>query len=418
MKLFKYVRLFFLLQLLFVVFGILSVAIPNKSVKKNIQTSLELYGDVPQYDKPVIDKPGHQADNFTDFLILGMMYNSKSDNIKESLLFPSTHFVEDTFTHSGRMLEYSIAHQDEQPQLVYGRYWHGSMFAYKFLFLTTHLSDVRWLNFLICTVVLFVFAINFYKRFRPAEFYLTLLSLVFVNYYMIFHSMQFTPVFIIAFLGAVTILKRNELNKELYTTFLIIGACTAYFDLLTVPMITLGLPLLCWVLRLDDTSDFKKNFFQIVRFGAIWVLGYVGTWFFKWLLIAGLTDYSIMEEINFKVSERAGVWQGSRLDAIIVNLRMIHLVYLCCTLLGLTLLSVFFRKRFNGKKVALLLVVAIMPLVWIFVTANHSEMHNWFVYRCLLVFIMGVFLAYAQIIDWQKAGSFFSFKRKTKKSLM
>lgn len=388
------------------------VAIPNKSVKRNIETSVELYGKVHQYDKPLIEKPGHQSDNFTDFLIMNMLYNSKSHEIKQSFLFPSAHYVMDTVTHAGKLLEYSMSQQVKEPELVYGRYWHGSMFAYKLLFVIGNLSDVRWINFLICTFTMFAFSICFYKHFQPMDFYLTLLSLIFVNYYMIFHSMQFTPAFLIAFFGAVAVLKRFEMKKELVSTFLIIGACTAYFDLLTVPALTVGLPMICWVLKQNSTSDFKADLKQLIQFGAVWICGFIGTWTFKWLLIYCFTDYSIMQEITFKVTERAGVWQGSRLDAIGANFNMLHLVYLNCTILILVLLTIFFFKKGNGKKVVLLMFVAMSPLAWIFLTANHAEMHNWFVYRCLLVTILGVFLSFSQCIDWEKISNLFTRKGK------
>lgn len=400
-QLLKYLKVFFVLQLLFVVFGLISTLMPNKSVRKNIEESAKIYFYESAYPKPFIQHPAHQADLFTDYLILDLIYNSSPHKPFKYLLFPQGHFQSPLVDQGIQHLKYSIDHQHEGASFVYGRYWHGSSFAYKFLFMSTNMSGVRWLNFMICSLVLFAFVQQVGNALSKPQVFLTLIGLVFINYYMVFTSLQFTPVFLITLIGSMSVIKRVNRQQAVGTLFLILGGVTCYFDLLTAPMITLGIPMLIWVALLPSVDNFFQKWKSVVGYSVLWSIGYIFSWAFKWLLIKLFTDYSIIEEIKMKIGERAGLWRGTRFDAIKANINKINLVPANLIVLVLIILMIFFFNKKGFKKAGLFLTIAIIPILWTFITANHTETHAWFTYRNLWVTVSGLFLTFAAMIRWE-----------------
>jgi|GEM_PF-5695037 len=398
--LWTYLKVFLLLQVIFFMFATISVLLPNKTIRKNIEKSVELYNGEVIYPQYFIRNEAHQLDNFTDYLIMNLIYNANPHKPFKYVLFPQGYYIEVT-QEAPIHLKYSFENQHQPPNFIYGRYWLGSSYAYRWLFLIFNLSYVRWILFSIGSLALFGFVANVSNAIGKRQMYLLLLGAVFVNYYMFFMSMQFAPVFLIAFLGSVALLKKLKKKKRIDILFLILGAVTVYFDLLTTPVLTLGIPLLVWVAYQPATIAYFNYFKSLAGYSLLWFFGYVATWAFKWLLILVFTDYSISKEVKGKLEERAGVWHGSRLDAIDVNFNVMNLVPLAAVIAVLALLAALFFNKKGIQKALLFLTVALLPLLWAFATANHVEMHSWFTYRSLWVTVSGVFLAFGSLIRWE-----------------
>lgn len=400
-KLINYVKTYIVLQVLFVAFGIVSCLLPDKPIQKNIEKSVDIYQKEHLYPQHFIKKPGHQSDNFTDFLIINMIYNMKSGYFVNNLLLPGGQAAYDTNGLAVSDIQYSIQHPDRSVDYTYGRYWHGSMFAYRFLFLVSDLNGVRWLNFMACSLIIFAFVSRVDKCMKLQEKYALLLGLIFVNYYMVLTSFQFTPVILIALIGAVLLVGRVNHQKDTGVLFIILGGLTCYFDLLTAPLLTLGIPILVWIILQPDVKKILVKLSEIVKLSVLWLIGYIATWMFKWMLIALFTDYSIVRDVKSKMGERAGTWRGSRIHAIQANVDMLELVPLALLTIAGILLTIFYFNRNGIKKSILFLIVALFPFLWLFITANHAEMHNWFTYRTLWISISGLLLAFSSLIDWK-----------------
>ena len=57
--------------------------------------------------------------------------------------------------------------------------------------------------------------------------------------------------------------------------FLLTGMATSYFDFLTYPVASLGMPLIVWLLlHRDETGGALAG--RMVRCGLCWALGYAG----------------------------------------------------------------------------------------------------------------------------------------------
>ena len=68
--------------------------------------------------------------------------------------------------------------------------------------------------------------------------------------------------------------------------FLIVGILTSYFDFLTYPVVTLGIPLCCYFLL--ESDRLWNNIKRLTGFSVSWAIGYAGMCAAKWV-IADLT---------------------------------------------------------------------------------------------------------------------------------
>ncbi len=396
----KYTKVFFILQLIFVAFGIFSTLIPNSSVKTNIEKSVDKYNHEGIYPRPFIYENGHQADLFTDYLIIDLIYNSSPHKPFKYFLFPQGHFT-DIQDHGVRHVKHSISHRGEESNFVYGRYWHGSSFFYKLLFVISTLSGVRWLIYMIVSIALFAFYRKLVTTISRQNTFLIMGGLIFVNYYLIFCSMQFAPVFLITFIGSIVLINKNQINKPLGILFMILGGLTSYFDLLTAPVITLGVPLLIWACMLPQAVETTRSIIKAIGFSLLWSAGYALSWLFKWVLIWIFTDYSITDEIKFKLSQHSGTEKLSRFETIQLNFEIINFVPFIVSIAILIILAIIYFNKKGVNKALIMIALALIPIIWIFFTSHHAEYHNWFTYRNLWVAISGLFLAFSTIIRWE-----------------
>lgn len=88
--------------------------------------------------------------------------------------------------------------------------------------------------------------------------------------------------------------------------FLVIGMCTSYFDFLTYPIFTLGMPLVILLLCRYISEEKKGAVKAVVLNSIFWVVGCFGFWFEKWVLGSLLTEENIFVDALGSIIERTG----------------------------------------------------------------------------------------------------------------
>ena len=63
------------------------------------------------------------------------------------------------------------------------------------------------------------------------------------------HQVQYFTCFALGYAGCVWVLAKPRRSDALCLALLVLGAATAFCDLLVTPILTLGLPLVCWLLE-------------------------------------------------------------------------------------------------------------------------------------------------------------------------
>jgi hypothetical protein len=227
-------------------------------------------------------------------------------------------------------------------------------------------------------------------------------------------SLQFFSVFAILLLFNLFLLAFADISKAKYLSaaFMAVGMITNFMDLLTAPLLTLGIPLILYIALLYKGGEtrwlegFKKIFFSSLA----WVIGYGLAWASKWALASIILKKNIFKDAFTKILFRTNgneEYPISRMEALKSNIE--HLleqngtrIIMIVSLVILAVLAIIFRAKLTDYKNATLLIgIAIFPIVWYLVLANHSSIHYWFTFRALGVSIFASLTALSSAVNTQ-----------------
>ncbi len=290
----------------------------------------------------------------------------------------------------------------------YPRYWHGYQVALRPLTVIFQVQELRYLGMLLFYLLFFWSAWLIAEKTRPvcAMFYvLTIASGYLVAVTTCF---QYLTTFYVLF-GAVIFLLSGygtdrPLNLMLY--FFVVGMVENFFDFLTYPIITLGIPLilLLWMRVRDERMDLPGNFIFMFKASVSWGLGYALTWVAKWgitVVVLGVRYFwRTMSVIQYRLQgseeeplDRIGTiqrnlkaWMNVQ-DAGIISWSRVVLV-----ILVMALLLTVWKKLKDWQTISAylpILFTASYPYIWYLVMSNHSQIHYWYTYRAQLVAMFG-----------------------------
>ncbi|MDY0342391.1 MAG: hypothetical protein RBR28_02390 [Lentimicrobium sp.] len=402
-----YLKVFIVLILLFIGFSMLSSLIPDKAVRSNIENSLKYMENQPSYPHMIIEGMNHRPDYAMDGLITNIIYTvDNHDILKSSLLGRGRIDYGSPYASQWKWVKYNVQNNTKSPNFFYARYWHGNSYFFRIFYAFTDYNEIKWIIFMITSLLMALFGMLLYREMGALKALLLISGLFFMNVYVMQFSMQMSPVLIIAILMSFILIRWMHRKKNPAVLFFISGAVTTYFDLLTAPLLTLGIPMLIWVSLRDEENNLKKDlwsgFRQLVLFGLLWIVAYTGAWAMKMIVTIPFAELDIVADITNQFLRRAGSQDISRVDAIVRNFNLIPLVFINILLIIPLLLSPFFFNKRGLSSVILFIVVAALPYIWFFGAANHSYVHYWFTYRIQAITISGVLLAFYSLVDWGK----------------
>ncbi len=321
----------------------------------------------------------------------------------------------------------------------YSYYWHGYVSILRPLLLVFDYTEIRMLNGFGQLILLLLFAFLIGRE-KGAGYVLMLgTSYLLLNPSAMILSLQYAWVFYIAFSGAVVLVVKRDFfaacSRYLFF-FIVIGMLTSYFDLLTYPLYTWGVPLIWWLVMVSgkdgaggemvsgssvsaiinqggggQKTDQAKVYLGRVFFsGLAWIAGYAFMWVMKWTIATLVLKRNIFESAFYEVFYRLGAQEeggtgiGDRLNAVYANWKhyeyKIYAILLGCWLIGWLWRSL--RKGFAGspRRYAYLLA-GMSSVAWCLVLANHTQGHHFFTYRIMGVAVLA-FLA--MILDSTEVG--------------
>lgn len=179
---------------------------------------------------------------------------------------------------------------------------------------------------------------------------------------------------------------------------------TAYFDFLTYPFITLGVPLIAGLVFTDERlvakqTDMWKN---ILLRTLSWGIGYVGMWSSKWVIASVLTEENIIYDAFGAIVYRSGYFikTHSYFDTLRLNLGVCNGKVILPAVLCLAVCIVLFRmkkhirmERSHFPVLGMVLFVSLYPFIWYLFTKDHSCCHSYFTWRELGISVFGILMA-------------------------
>lgn len=414
-------------------------SLPNEKIFANVKASLHLYEI--EYDHYFwgLDKLPTDVDNFTNaIMLMEAIYPAESD-VLDSALVNRMWNLEGNSPIRTLMDGINTNRQaDLNKDTKYGRYWHGYLIFLKPLLCVTNVGNIRLLNSYVQFLLFVIVFVLLYRRLGVRYVLAFAVTILAINPVTTALCFQNSTTLYVTLLGMIFLLLKNDwlAEKSRYVYFfLLLGICTAYFDLLTYPLVAFGVPL-CLFVVLNKEKFFpvpiKDAAKKIFRCAFGWGFGYAGMWASKWILATALTDYNALfdafgnaiysklssvtvgatsgagvptfaEYVKFLLSPTPALPPGYFVKEQITILEVFqkNIFALFDTpfffIFGLFVLYMIFRLIRRKQKPAVNLNVAgifafaaALPFVWYAAIIKHSYIHTFLVHRDLAVSIFAV----------------------------
>lgn len=393
--------------------------VPNALVQRHVAQSVAYNkADEASFVDDDWSTDGSQS---TFSIMLSMACHGGENPLQDAMT--GSYFRTDELGVHGSILE----GMDQPGNQSYEYYWNGWMVLLKPLLALTNYGGVKKLCWFAFFALMVLLALQMARTLKHGAWYAVALCAAFAmagsNGIDMFPYALTLLLALGGSLFTLSVLARRtwkEARTILAVAFFCIGGLTAFLDFLITPAITVLLPLACFVLSQgqDDrvsTVSFRSLLGQAVLLGALWLLGYGGLWFSKWVLATAVLGTNVVEsginQVLFRTNVDGVIGHGdtqhlttSRGDAIGPTLALQRnvmtmfpdaMLYLFAVLAALAaLLFAFSRdKRSTWPIAAALAVCALLPFAWYLVVANHSTIHFMFTFRLQIATVFCVLSA-------------------------
>lgn len=384
-----FVKIYFLLIAVFFLSMVLVYCIPASWIQGNVEASLEVMEN--EGERPLYAFYRHSAivDNHTDMLMYESLLPSDQYNLVQASV--------------------SINH--------YPRYWHGYQVLLRPLSILFQVQEVRYLGMLTFYLLFFWSAYLVAKKTGVPCAMLYVLTIASGYLGVVATCFQYLTSFYVLFAALIVLLRRYgevpDMNVALF--FFVVGMAENFFDFLTYPIITLGIPLivLLWIRAREEGADVADNLKLTVQTSASWGFGYALTWVAKWILAAGILGvryfWRSLSTAKYRMlgNEEEPI---DRIGTIRKNLKawmnvqdegLITWSKVALLILVIAVILVIVKKLMDKRTVCAclpMLLVASYPYLWFLVLSNHSQIHFWYTYRAQLVALFGILMFLAGIL--------------------
>ncbi len=378
---------------------IAAARLPHDAIAQNCSISvnqLQRRGDGAE----VAGCPLLRFDTFTDMIMLNVACSMTSQTPVASAMRCRffTNEAKDVFATTPLLVAERFDHPDCY-FLDYGRYWHGYLMTLRPLLAFFTYNEICLINLCAHVILLLLSLILVWTRCSSRAAVCLLMALTFAAFPMAFFCLQFSTCFLLMYAGTVAVLARRLTTRQAAYIFFVIGAATSFFDLLTTPQITMGIPLA--TLLLSDKS--KADIRHTVILASCWLAGYALMWLGKlpvaWLLIGdNIAGEFITNAIGrssaglSELFELAGAKLGPKAATIIGFIILVGTAGLLTTCHWLW--KYIRLHPFPADRRPWLLLIALSVPCWYMLMLQHSVIHYWFTWRALAVTVFCLLLFY------------------------
>lgn len=432
-KILKYISTFIILLLIFNLLLLACSLYPSKIIEKNVKKSSQILteeGNLYEF----FEWSDVVNNNYTDALMINEAYSIDNTNPVYSYMAVRKNFNKEiTKKHLADTQEelISINSEDYDPvgeleqflngnidtSINYARYWHGYLPILRTMLIFFDIAEIRKI-LLIIFIILFIWLIKLIKeKIGITASIIFAISLILEGYFYVSYSLESAPVFIVMMISSIILLKRIDKINNLYLYIFIISCITNFVDYLTVPLITLAIPLLLYILykQKNDKKIKCKDYIKIIiKSSIIWFIGYATTWISKWIIYDIIYREGLLKSAIMQVMYRSESYNKYKILTIQEMIRELIFNNIGYTIMifNIFIFGCFIcRRKYKLKVKGMsewvnesipILLISIMPLVWYRVLANHTLMHYRFIYRHMLIFLIGITICLKNIFTIKK----------------
>lgn len=343
----------------------------------------------------------YHLDKFTDRLMCNITMSADDSQPLRSAMLNPMH-LRDSRSHVEETTLWVHTGQWDFPIRQYGRYWHGYEVPLTTLLLFTDYSGIRVVNFILYFVLMLAALWLTWRRCSPAMAIALLIPiLITASPILVPLAMQYIGCHIIMFAAIIVALLIPREKGGQYVCaasfFVIVGAVTAFIDLLTTPVITLGVPAVVYIARHGKEDGRLRLLLTIC---ASWGIAYAVMWSSKWLLANMLTGVDVLSDALYRAryrsigdanDEQIQITTGSIVahyaSKITPTLAAAGLAALGIIVAVMRLAAGSWQRL---RRHAWMLAIAALPLLWFSVMTQHTIVHFYMTWRALMVTIFAL----------------------------
>lgn len=286
---------------------------------------------------------------------------------------------------------------------TYARYWHGYLMYLKPLLTifswqtTVYIGIALQLLLLVAVIWLAV------KKKTIAVPIALAVGMLFMKPVLMHVSLTMSVCWVITLVALLIQMWKHKClaEKQLYGEFfLCAGIATAYFDFLTYPLVTLGVPL-CVYFLMSEENNLGKRIGHLTINTIGWGIGYIGMWAMKWIISDVTLQTGTIRDAVWNVIGRteaiggrprfngAFYVMGINLQEYFLPIYSIVAIALAVVVVALVVLAA--RKGGVKPTISILipyLLIALSPFVWITVVQHHCALHARFTFRIIALTAM------------------------------
>lgn len=394
----KYILITCLMILVFIGLLYTSMLIQNENMEQNVIESekiLEKKGNLEEAGRTLLD-------NWTDAVMINTAYSVDSAKPFESLIFdrrsynPDKELILDEEKNDDENpiqdLQESIEGKNTK-YYQYGRYWHGYLIFLRPLLCFFNYEIIRIILVAIINILSLILIYLVFKKVDKIIAVIFTILLVYASFHVLGMSITYFSVIAISIIFSIYIIQKQKISP---ISFFIVGGLTSFFDLLSAPILTLGIPLIIHLLINKEKCTYKKMLIMCVN----WGIGYGLIWISKWIISDLVYNSNLIADGINQTIQRTGNKVGEKninyIDVIKKNFefykKMIkeNIIILVITMIGF--------KHWPNKQDLKYILIATMPFAWYFVTQNHSYIHAKFTHRILFITMLALSVLTYRII--------------------
>ncbi len=344
-----------------------------------------------------------QLDNYTDsIMLLEAANNSVISPLIDAMNAPRGYIEEH------RPNEVLTAHYIDEVEfdrtITYPRYWHGYQIFLKPLLTIVDYSTIRIINGIVQLIFVILTCYLLVRKKQKKAIIPYMLSYGMLMPLALAKSLQFSTCFYVFTVGCIfmLILPANKWKEKSCFIFLYCGILTAYFDLLTYPITTFGVPMIFYLL-LAETDSPESKIRAIIQNGLFWCIGFGCMWAGKWVIGSLITGNNVILDGVEKVISRTSTTSADgsvKYGLIACEIQNYKTFFTTPVSIGVVLyigssiFKCFKDTRCSFKHAVRTLLPFILtgfaPIVWYAFATNHSSIHFWFTNKACIVSLMAI----------------------------
>ena len=390
---------------------IMSAFIPKSAIRKGTLSSAEYLNSHDMFGCVIDGVEGSRIDGYADSILLNIAYHLDKNHPLKSVALSAYYFTPDHEENENLLI---AVRDDPGMNRQYLRYWHGSIAFIRPLLTMMPIQGIFIVNSCIMIALFAVYVILLLRMKEYVPVISMTIALILTMVWFVPLSLEYTWMIMLMLVCsiAVIILYSKGLQKYYGLLFVLSGMATAFVDFLTTETLSLLVPILIMI-RLERSRDMtsKEIYTAPVRYSIEWGIAYALMWSSKWLFTSIVMKENAMPYVLEHVEERIGgdlglsMWQYIT-GAVKNNIGCLfplgygavgYILFIALIIYAIYRAFVYRTGGWDGRRIAVMAVIGLVPYIRYLVLHNHSYIHCFFTFRAQLATVMAVVLILSEL---------------------